>query len=149
MCGNEETSKEPFFSLQKIIFCLYWLHRREIQFAMLCYAKSLQSCPTQCDPIDGSPPSSRPSLTLFNMTDVQVFENGYDSRVFHQSSASRVFPCPNQDTPVVFHHPYMARFPPSSPPTCTPWRSGHWVIQAGVCVSVCLSLSNSDRKVPA
>ena len=24
---------------------------------MLCYAKSLQSCPTLCDPIDGSPPS--------------------------------------------------------------------------------------------
>ena len=26
--------------------------------AMLCYAKSLQSCPTQCDPIDGSLPGS-------------------------------------------------------------------------------------------
>ena len=25
---------------------------------MLCYAKSLQSCPTLCDPIDGSPPDS-------------------------------------------------------------------------------------------
>ena len=25
---------------------------------MLCYAKSLQSCPTLCDPIDGSPPVS-------------------------------------------------------------------------------------------
>ena len=25
-------------------------------YAMLCYAKSLQSCPTLCDPIDGSPP---------------------------------------------------------------------------------------------
>ena len=23
---------------------------------MLCYTKSLQSCPTLCDPIDGSPP---------------------------------------------------------------------------------------------
>ena len=27
-------------------------------FYMLCYAKSLQSCPTLCDPIDGSPPGS-------------------------------------------------------------------------------------------
>ena len=27
-------------------------------YAMLCYAKSLQSCLTLCDPIDGSPPSS-------------------------------------------------------------------------------------------
>src|SRR5574341_967546 len=25
---------------------------------MLCYAKSLQSCPTLCDPVDGSPPGS-------------------------------------------------------------------------------------------
>ena len=25
---------------------------------MLCYAKSLQSCPTLCEPIDGSPPGS-------------------------------------------------------------------------------------------
>ena len=24
----------------------------------LCYAKSLQSCPTLCDPVDGSPPGS-------------------------------------------------------------------------------------------
>ena len=29
-------------------------------YAMLCYAKSLRSCPTLCDPIDGSPPGSRP-----------------------------------------------------------------------------------------
>ena len=28
-------------------------------YTMLCYAKSLQSCPTVCDPIDGSPPGSR------------------------------------------------------------------------------------------
>ena len=27
-------------------------------YAMLCYAKSLQLCPTLCDPIDGSPPGS-------------------------------------------------------------------------------------------
>jgi len=30
----------------------HWLH------TMLCYAKLLQSCPTLCDPIDGSPPGS-------------------------------------------------------------------------------------------
>ena len=28
------------------------------QGTMLCYAKSLQSCPTLCDPVDGSPPGS-------------------------------------------------------------------------------------------
>jgi len=27
-------------------------------YAMLCCAKSLQSCPTLCDPTDGSPPGS-------------------------------------------------------------------------------------------
>ena len=31
---------------------------RKYLHAMLCYAKSLQSCPTLCDPIDGSPPGS-------------------------------------------------------------------------------------------
>ena len=30
--------------------------RAASSYAMLCYAKSLQSCPTLCDPIDGSPP---------------------------------------------------------------------------------------------
>ena len=29
-----------------------------ICIGMLCYAKSLQSCPTLCDPIDSSPPGS-------------------------------------------------------------------------------------------
>ena len=28
------------------------------RYAMLCYAKSLQLCPTLCDPIDSSPPGS-------------------------------------------------------------------------------------------
>ena len=27
-----------------------------LAYALLCYARSLQSCPTLCDPIDGSPP---------------------------------------------------------------------------------------------
>ena len=29
-----------------------------VDYAMLCYAKSLQLCPTLCDPIDGSAPGS-------------------------------------------------------------------------------------------
>ena len=33
---------------------------RAIINAMLCYAKSLQSCPTLCDPIDGSHQAPRP-----------------------------------------------------------------------------------------
>ena len=37
-----------------------WYNHPEnnICYAMLCYAKSLQSCLTLCDPIDGSPPGS-------------------------------------------------------------------------------------------
>ena len=42
--------------------CLENLMRRGVWqptvYALLCYAKSLQSCPTLCDPIDGSPPGS-------------------------------------------------------------------------------------------
>ena len=35
----------------------YEKHLVAVTYAsMLCYAKSLQSCPTLCDPIDGSPP---------------------------------------------------------------------------------------------
>ena len=44
-----------------------WTSKQEIGYiltmeynniSMLCYAKSLQSCPTLCDPIDGNPPRS-------------------------------------------------------------------------------------------
>ena len=44
----------------------HWLDGHEFEWALgvgdgqggLCYAKSLQSCPTLCDPLDGSPPGS-------------------------------------------------------------------------------------------
>ena len=32
--------------------------KKDVLFIMLCYAKSLQSCPTLCDPIDSSLPGS-------------------------------------------------------------------------------------------
>ena len=34
-------------------YLIYWKI-----YSFICYAKSLQSCPTLCDPIDGSPPGS-------------------------------------------------------------------------------------------
>ena len=40
---------------------LHWFKNKNecpVALAMLCYAKSLQSCPTLCDPIDSSPPDS-------------------------------------------------------------------------------------------
>ena len=33
-----------------------WECKNQLYFYVLCYAKSLQLCPTLCDPIDGSPP---------------------------------------------------------------------------------------------
>ena len=42
-------SQRGYVSLSRLLCCL---GRR---FRSWCYAKSLQSCPTLCDPIDGSP----------------------------------------------------------------------------------------------
>ena len=45
-----------------LIFILYWSIVDLQRYVSIRYtdaaAKSLQSCPTLCDPIDGSPPSS-------------------------------------------------------------------------------------------
>ena len=47
--NNFDESYHGFqIQLISLIFCVY----------MVCYAKSLQSCPTLCDPIDGSLPGS-------------------------------------------------------------------------------------------
>ena len=35
-----------------------WMNLEDIAAATAAVAKSLQSCPTLCDPIDGSPPGS-------------------------------------------------------------------------------------------
>ena len=35
---------------------------KEVAAAAVAAAKSFQSCPTLCDPIDGSPPGGPPSL---------------------------------------------------------------------------------------
>ena len=47
---------KPSGSLVCIPLLKITLHK--MAYAMLCYAKSLQSCPTLCDPTDGSPPGS-------------------------------------------------------------------------------------------
>ena len=46
---NKSVNRRFFLGSQSAFLSLH---------AMLCYAKSLQSCPTLCDPIDGSPPGS-------------------------------------------------------------------------------------------
>ena len=35
-----------------------WKSKLRFQYSVAATAKSLQSCPTLCDPIDGSPPGS-------------------------------------------------------------------------------------------
>ena len=51
------------YDVGRIILCLYWQTFLKINIIVVliskgCAAKSLQSCPTLCDPIDGSPPGS-------------------------------------------------------------------------------------------
>ena len=46
---NDFTSEKVFY----LIFCI-----RKLRSAAAAAAKLLQSCPTLCDPIDGSPPGS-------------------------------------------------------------------------------------------
>ena len=49
-----------FKVLRLIFYCPVFYSEKEHSriLVMLCYAKSLQSCLTLCDPIDGSPPAS-------------------------------------------------------------------------------------------
>ena len=55
--NNLET--EPKQLKDQVEFCLPGALIKLSPFhLMLCYAKSLQSCPTLCDPTDGSPPGS-------------------------------------------------------------------------------------------
>ena len=44
--------------IQIHLFCPNWKIFLPLYGYILCYAKSLQLCPTLCDPIDGSPPGS-------------------------------------------------------------------------------------------
>ena len=64
--GHEEQQPKSYPSyvitkqLDKLINGLLYPERLFLMlcYAMLCYAKSLQSCSTLCDPTDGSPPGS-------------------------------------------------------------------------------------------
>ena len=49
ICSTAATTYTWLLEIQESTF---------IQFAAAAAAKSLQSCPTLCDPIDGSPPGS-------------------------------------------------------------------------------------------
>ena len=54
-------SFDYFFPLKHrtITYCFVWARAVKPQcFTAAAAAKSLQSCPTLCDPIDGSPPGS-------------------------------------------------------------------------------------------
>ena len=47
----------PFFRIMSLPVCSKFRARRQMrEFNFYLIAKSFQSCPTLCDPIDGSPP---------------------------------------------------------------------------------------------
>ena len=54
----EKTNSKRYMYPNVCSSIIYNSQDMEATYAMLCYAKSLQSCPTLCDPIDGSPPGS-------------------------------------------------------------------------------------------
>ena len=54
LCINEG---KQYFSTPKYSFFVEFSNNR-VGYAAATAAKSLQSCPTLCDPIDGSPPGS-------------------------------------------------------------------------------------------
>ena len=65
----------------------FWIRRHS--FVSAAAAKSLQSCPTLCDPIDGSPPGSPVPEILQARTLEWVaisFSNAFVSRVLQSSS---------------------------------------------------------------
>ena len=62
---SREAQKECFLKKKKKNPRISWVEKlympwRLIEGSAVAAAKSLQSCPTLCDPIDGSPPGSRP-----------------------------------------------------------------------------------------
>ena len=60
--NNEKIEREiketiPFtFAMKRIKYLGIYLPKETKDLYMLCYAKSFQSCPTLCDPIDSIPP---------------------------------------------------------------------------------------------
>ena len=65
---------------------------------MLCYAKSLQSCPTLCNPIDGSPPGSPIPGILQARTLEWVaisFSNAWKWKVKSESEVAQSCPTPS------------------------------------------------------
>ena len=56
--ASQPNEKSPYLSFRVSLEVLAPCLEEVPNYAMLCYAKSLQSCLTLCDPIDGSPPGS-------------------------------------------------------------------------------------------
>ena len=73
-------------NVQEIVECLndiLLFHRFAIFFYSAAAAKSLQSCPTLCDPIDGSPPGS-PVPGIFQVRTLEWVAISFPSPV-HES----------------------------------------------------------------
>ena len=88
-------------------------------------AKSLQSCPTLCDPIDGSPPgSSAPGILQARVLEWVAISSPMHACML--SHFSHVWPCDPMD---------------SSPPG----SSVHRILQAGVLEGVAISISQNPK----
>ena len=94
-----------------------WATREALIFTAAAVAKSLQSCPTLCDPIDGSPPGSSVPGILQARTLEWVtisFSNAWKWKV-KVKSLSRVRPSAT---------PWTAAF--QAPPSMGPSRQEYW-----------------------
>ena len=96
---------------------------------MVCYAKSLQSCPTLCDPIDGSPPGSRPWDSPGKSTGVGSHFLLHCMKVKRESEVSQL--CPTLSDP-------MDCSPPGS--------SVHGIVQARVLQWIAISFSRGSSQ---
>ena len=92
---------------------------------MLCYAKLLQSCPTLCDPIDGSPPGSPVAGILEARTLEWVAISSSNVWKWKESEVAQL--CPT----------------PSDPMDCSPPGSSiHGIFQASVLDWGAIAFSN-------
>ena len=119
------------------------------QDAMPCYAKSLQSCPTLCDPIDSSPPGSPVPGILKARTLEWVaisFSNAWKWRAKVKSLShvwlSDPMDCSLPPEPPSHLPPYPTRF---TWDTCTPVADSCWCV-AEVNNTVVEQLSSIKKK---
>ena len=77
---------------------------KQVCYAMLCYAKSLQSCPTLCDPIDGSP-SGSPVPGILQARTLEWVAISFSNCMKVKSESEVAWLCPTLCDPLDFSLP--------------------------------------------